>query len=53
MAKEPNKCAHDGCSCNVPDGEKYCSMTCERAKDVTTIACECGHPECKSAVLAT
>lgn len=53
MADEPKKCAHSGCSCVVSDGEKYCSVACENAKDVTEIACRCGHPGCKGAALTT
>jgi len=53
MAKEPKKCAHVSCSCNVSDGEKYCSAACEGAKDVTELACQCGHTNCKGAVLST
>ena len=53
MANEPKKCAHTGCSCTVPDKEKYCSTACEAAKNVTEIACSCGHPGCQSAALTT
>ena len=41
-----NKCAHKLCSCIAPKGEKYCSPACEGAKDLTTLECECNHPQC-------
>jgi hypothetical protein len=44
MANE--KCAHALCVCVPPAGEKYCSVYCEEAKDLTLLECECGHPAC-------
>lgn len=46
---ETNKCAHEGCKCNVPDNGqfgKYCSAHCQNAKDLTELRCDCGHPGC-------
>ena len=48
MAKT-EKCAHDICVCLVSEnGEfgKYCSAHCHDSAKVTTLRCECGHPEC-------
>ena len=42
-----DKCAHKMCSCMAAEGSKYCSPQCEDAKDLTTLACECGHPHCR------
>ena len=38
---ETKKCAHSACSCSVSDGKKYCSTSCEMAKNVTELACRC------------
>ena len=47
MANPNKKCAHPGCACLVPSGEKYCSPFCKAAGDKETeIACGCGHPAC-------
>ena len=45
------KCAHESCSCTAPDGEKYCSAACEAAKDITQLACQCGHSGCSGAAV--
>lgn len=47
----PKKCAHEACSCIAADGKKYCSETCEAAKDVTELACQCNHPGCSGEAL--
>jgi len=52
MAKDVKKCSHSACSCTVADGEKYCSAACEAAKDVTELACQCGHAGCNGAAIA-
>jgi hypothetical protein len=44
---DAKKCAHTNCSCTVGGKEKYCSAACEGAKGTETIACDCGHPNCK------
>ena len=49
--QEMKKCAHAGCQCMAPKGEKYCSTYCQDAKDVTTLECECGHPACERTAL--
>ena len=46
MTKDLKKCAHDTCNCIPKDGKKYCSTFCEDAKNVTTLKCDCPHPEC-------
>lgn len=52
MADENKKCAHKGCSCAATGDSSYCSAACETAAgaDVTSIACECGHPGCAGEV---
>jgi metallothionein len=45
------KCAHPACSCLAPEGKSYCSDSCERAKDLTELACQCQHPECRGELL--
>ncbi len=47
MADEKGKCAHPACICHVPEGQKYCSTSCEDAKDTLEISCNCGHPGCE------
>jgi hypothetical protein len=46
MSTTPTKCAHPICQCTAPEGEKYCSPHCEDSKDMTTLACGCGHASC-------
>ena len=48
MSIEAKKCAHETCKCVVGDGKKYCSVFCEDAKGVTTLKCDCPHPECSA-----
>lgn len=45
------KCAHPACNCPVPDGKKYCSTTCESAKNVTQLTCQCAHSDCQGTQL--
>jgi hypothetical protein len=45
-----SKCAHQMCTCIVPDGSKYCCQSCEDNKNTTTIACDCKHPSCAATV---
>jgi hypothetical protein len=44
--KKPDKCAHPGCNCPLPEGRKYCSPYCESVGDRLFKACECGHTGC-------
>ena len=44
---EMKKCAHEGCSCMVAEGEKYCSTYCEDTKDVVALSCDCKHIGCE------
>ena len=48
MADDQKKCAHQGCSCMAPAGEKYCSPFCRDADGTTTLQCDCGHPGCEA-----
>jgi hypothetical protein len=41
-----DKCAHPACNCPAPQGEKYCGAYCHDAKDLTELACNCGHGDC-------
>jgi hypothetical protein len=43
---KPEKCAHEGCSCQAGADSKYCSAYCESARDKTEIACGCEHSQC-------
>jgi hypothetical protein len=45
-----SKCAHENCSCPAAPGSKYCSPSCESAKDTAEITCTCEHPECAGRV---
>jgi len=43
------ECRHDGCTCQVGQGEEFCSDYCrQHAGDMahTGHGCECGHPGC-------
>jgi hypothetical protein len=48
------KCAHDGCTCTVASGERFCSDYCaEQAnagKAEADDECSCGHPDCAHSV---
>ena len=50
MANERDEqvCYHEVCSCKVQNESDYCSPQCEAASqsDVTSVICECGHPNC-------
>jgi hypothetical protein len=48
MATDTKKCAMDGCLCNVPEGQKFCSAYCKAAKSEIKLECDCGHPACAS-----
>jgi hypothetical protein len=41
------KCKHPSCSCQVPDGESYCSTACKDAKGLMDLTCQCNHPQCQ------
>jgi len=48
---ETRKCAHEGCMCEIRDGQTYCSPHCATAAAESTVKreigrCECGHPAC-------
>lgn len=42
---KPTYCAHPGCHCKVPTGEKYCCASCE--KQLNGGPCSCGHSSCQ------
>jgi hypothetical protein len=44
---ESKKCAHPACSCIAPAGKAYCSASCEDAKNLTELVCQCQHPGCR------
>lgn len=44
------KCAHPACGCAKTDDKKYCSQSCADAAGLSEIACQCGHPDCPTAV---
>jgi hypothetical protein len=41
-----NTCAHEPCSCPVPEGDKYCSNYCRESVKVAELTCSCGHRGC-------
>ncbi len=42
-----NECKHPACSCQAPHGESYCSPKCHDAGEITELACQCNHVECR------
>ena len=46
--EKKNKCAHPACNCSEQKGSKYCSQYCHDARETVELACNCGHPGCKS-----
>ena len=44
---ETKKCAHPACGCIAADHQKYCSQTCQDAKNLTELSCQCDHPGCR------
>jgi hypothetical protein len=44
-----HKCAHPACSCQAPEGSKYCGAYCEGSAERPSVVCECGHPGCEIA----
>jgi hypothetical protein len=46
MAEE-RKCKNPPCTCNPPNGQKYCSASCEGAGDTIELDCDCSHEECQ------
>jgi len=49
MESSESKCAHQGCSCKVPAGKRYCSDHCSNAQAAGKVgsSCACGHPACR------
>jgi len=53
MAEAKQKCAHDGCMCQVYPGQTYCGPYCataaaEQSITLETGRCECGHEHCSA-----
>jgi hypothetical protein len=50
-ATDQKKCAHPQCSCQVSQGEEYCSEACEisAAGSEANAECGCDHPQCEMA----
>jgi hypothetical protein len=48
---ETKKCAHPACGCIAPDHQKYCSQTCQDAKNLTELSCQCDHAGCRGEAL--
>jgi len=47
--KEDGICQHPACTCEVPEGENYCSPYCSDAGNIQEISCNCGHAGCSLA----
>jgi hypothetical protein len=45
------KCGHPACSCVPAENQMYCSQTCQDAKNLTELVCQCDHPGCTSEAL--
>jgi hypothetical protein len=45
MDESTRKCRMDACTCEIPEGQRYCSLACERAAGDEE-RCDCGHPDC-------
>jgi hypothetical protein len=41
-------CQHEGCKCQVEQGQEYCSEYCRQhsAEGHEGHTCDCGHPAC-------
>lgn len=48
MTSKEKKCAHPACSCTVPEGEAYCSTSCEDAAGIIELSCNCEHATCET-----
>jgi hypothetical protein len=53
MSDAMRKCAHEGCSCEIPEGQTYCGPFCATAAAESAVnhergSCECGHDSCKA-----
>jgi hypothetical protein len=46
-----SKCAHPACNCIPAYAEEYCSAPCADAKNLTELACQCDHRECRGETL--
>lgn len=40
-------CNHPACSCEVSDGEEFCSSACAAEDGESLEACECPHADCE------
>lgn len=44
---QTHECKHEGCTCQVPGDQDYCSDQCQRAQEQGTgETCGCGHSHC-------
>jgi hypothetical protein len=57
MSDKPvtRKCAHEGCTCEIREGQTYCGPYCATAAAETDVhheqgRCECGHDACRAVV---
>ena len=41
------QCEHANCSCEAPEGERWCSDPCRNAAQSGADTCPCGHAECE------
>ena len=41
------QCEHANCSCDAPEGERWCSDQCRNAARSAGDTCPCGHAECE------
>ena len=52
--QDTTKCARDGCKCQVPSGQAYCSPQCTEAASSVEVrseeSCQCGHDVCKTPI---
>jgi hypothetical protein len=52
--QDQSKCAHEGCKCQVPSGQAYCSPHCAEAAASVEVrgeeSCQCGHGACKTPI---
>ncbi|HEY0006727.1 MAG TPA: hypothetical protein VGB17_18230 [Pyrinomonadaceae bacterium] len=44
--KDKNECKNPSCTCQVPEGVKYCSAPCQGTGSTIELDCDCGHDEC-------
>jgi len=55
MSEQRKKCAHEGCVCEVSNGQTYCGPYCATAAAEAVVhhepgPCQCGHPDCRATI---